>query len=401
MPEKGKPRALLAAGGTGGHMFPAQALSEELGRMGWQCAMITDARGRKHAGRIQADPIIEVKAASISPRRPVQALRGSLQLAQGVRQAKAFMRDWQPDVVVGFGGYPSFPALRAAEGLNIPRVIHEQNAVLGRVNRVFARKATVVASGFEDLAKLPVGANHVVVGNPLRDSLLNAARSLSFSLEGEGARRADEGVRQMVTPSTLQPSNTLTRPSGAPSPLRERDIELLIVGGSLGANILSDVIPPAIAALPDDLRRQVNVTQQVTESRRTAATDTYAAADIPATLDAFFSDIHDHLANADLIIARAGASSVAEIALMGLPSILVPLGIAMDDHQTANAKALERLGAAVILPESGFTPDALTELLTELLRDPERLDQMGRSAQSLARPDAARDLAALVVQAAQ
>ena len=395
-------------------MFPAQSLSEELTRMGWECAMITDSRGRKHAGRIKAEPIIEVQAASISPRKPVKALRGAMQLSRGVRQAKAFMRDWAPDVVVGFGGYPSFPALRAAEGLNIPRVIHEQNAVLGRVNRVFARKATVVASGFEDLARLPVGANHVVVGNPLRDSLLQAATSKLSSRpsdrsEAEGAQSRDLTGKPERPPATIAShTEKPLGPGSAPTSLARaglgRDdnerVELLIVGGSLGANILSDVVPAAVAALPEALRARLHVTQQVTESRVTTATDTYASASVPATLETFFSDIHDHLARADLIIARAGASSVSEIALMGLPSILIPLAIAMDDHQTANAKALERLDAAVILPEPEFTAERLTALLSELLHDRERLDRMGRNARSLARPDAARDLAALVVQAA-
>ncbi|MGB6229772.1 MAG: UDP-N-acetylglucosamine--N-acetylmuramyl-(pentapeptide) pyrophosphoryl-undecaprenol N-acetylglucosamine transferase [Litorimonas sp.] len=339
-------------------------MSEELARMGWSCAMITDARGRRHAGRIVADPIIEVKAASISPRRPVQALRGSLQLAQGVRQATAFMRDWKPDVVVGFGGYPSFPALRAAENLSIPRVIHEQNAVLGRVNRVFARKATVVASGFETLAKLPKGANQVFVGNPLRDSLLDKV----------GAKL-----------DTQDP-----RPS----------LKLLVVGGSLGANILSDVVPQAVAALPDPLRQRLSVTQQVTESHLSAARRRYEEAGVEARLDTFFTDIETHLFETDLVIARAGASSVSEIALMGKPSILVPLAIAMDDHQTANAKALERLGAARILPESAFTVDRLGELLTDTLNDMDWLDRAGRNAAKLARPRAARDLAALVLSAA-
>ena len=178
-------------------------------------------------------------------------------------------------------------------------------------------------------------------------------------------------------------------------------MRLLAVGGSLGANLLSDIIPQAVAALPADLRSKLSVTQQVTATHQTKATERYVAADVPAQLDTFFTDIESHLASADVVIARAGASSVSEIALLGLPSILVPLGIAMDDHQTANARALERLGAAVILPESGFSVRALTELLEALIRDPERLDQMGRSAQSLARPDAARDLAALVVQTAQ
>lgn len=353
-------RALLAAGGTGGHMFPAQALSEELGRMGWTCAMITDARGRKHADHIQADRIIEVKAASISPRHPIRALMGVVQMAQGVQSAKAFMRDWQPDVVIGFGGYPSFPALRAAESLGIPRVIHEQNAVLGRVNRVFAKRATVVASGFDDLARLPDGANHAVVGNPLRDAMRNI-RPVSGS---------------------------------------EEQLSIVVVGGSLGANIISDIVPPALAALPQSMRERLSVTQQATQTRLDRVRSVYVSAAIPARIDTFFTDIEIHLAQADLIIARAGASSVSEIALMGKPSILVPLAIAMDDHQTANAQALERLGAAVILPESDFTVPRLTQLLTERLNDTDWLDQAGRSAAKLARPDAARDLAALVVSAA-
>ncbi|GLQ20068.1 undecaprenyldiphospho-muramoylpentapeptide beta-N-acetylglucosaminyltransferase [Algimonas porphyrae] len=355
-------KALLAAGGTGGHMFPAQSLSEELTRLGWDCAMITDGRGRKHAGRIKADPVIEVQAASISPRRPIKALRGTMQLARGVRQAKSFMRDWQPDVVIGFGGYPSFPALRAAESLNIPRVIHEQNAVLGRVNRVFARKATIVASGFDRLEKLPVRANHVVVGNPLRDAII---RSVSRSV-----------------------------------PKTSSHINILAVGGSLGANILSDVVPEAIAALPEPIRMRLRLTQQVTESRLDAARAVYERIGAHANLATFFTDIEDHLAKADLIIARAGASSVSEIALMGKPSILIPLAIAMDDHQTANARALESLGAAKIVPESEFTVARLSKLLSEILNDQDWLDQAGRNAKKLARPDAARDLAALVVSAA-
>lgn len=358
------PKALLAAGGTGGHMFPAQALSEELTRHGWDVAMITDARGRKHTGRIKADPIINVEAATISPRKPLQAIKGALKLMRGVSQAKAFIRQWQPDVVIGFGGYPAFPALRAAERLKVPRIIHEQNAVLGRVNRVFAKRAHTVASGFDDLAKLPDGANHVVVGNPLRNVLIEAAFESSLHSKG-----ADE-------------------------------INLLIIGGSLGARIISQVVPKAVAGLSDTVRSSLTVTQQTTESEQGLARSIYAAAGVEAALAPFFSDIETHLAEADLIIARAGASSVSEIALMGKPAIFVPLAIAMDDHQTANAKALERLDAAKIVPESEFTPERLTTLLTEVLNDTDWLDRAGRNAAKLSRPDAARDLAALVFKAA-
>lgn len=357
-------KALLAAGGTGGHMFPAQSLSEELARQGWQCAMITDSRGRKHAGRIQADPIIEVKAASISPRKPVQALKGALQLAQGVRTAKVFIKAWQPDIVIGFGGYPSFPALKAAQSLGVPRIIHEQNAILGRVNRVFAKQAHTVASGFEALGKLPEGANHIPIGNPMRDVILQAATS-----------------KKAKAKSNL-------------------GLNILVMGGSLGANILSDVVPSAIQALPADLRSRLTVTQQATQTRLEKVEAIYSEVGLDATVATFFPDIEKYLTKADLIIARAGASSVSEIALMGKPSILVPLGIAMDDHQTANAQALERLDAAVILPELDFNQANLTKLLTERLNDADWLDRAGRSAAKLARPNAARDLAALVISAA-
>jgi len=242
-------RLLVAAGGTGGHMFPAQALAETLKAQGWDIAMMTDERGKKHAGNIPADPIIEVKAASITPRKPIAAILGTIKLAKGVMQARAFIKDWKPDVVVGFGGYPAFPAMRAAQGMGVPTIIHEQNAVLGRVNRVFAAKALYVASGFEELQRLPAGANHICTGNPLREQVINAV------------------------------PKTYTPPRG--------NINLLIVGGSLGARIVSETMPAAIASLK----------------------------------------------------------------------------IAMDDHQTVNAMALSRLGAADILPESQFTPEQVKTTL--------------------------------------
>ena len=217
-------RLLLAAGGTGGHMFPAQALAETLKVQGWDIAMMTDARGRKHAGRIPADPIIEVQAASITPRKPIAAIAGIFKLSKGVMQARRFIKDWQPDVVVGFGGYPAFPAMRAAQGLDLPTIIHEQNAVLGRVNRVFAAKALHVASGFANLGKLPDSANHVVTGNPMREQVI-AAIPKSY--------KAPKG-----------------------------DIHLLIVGGSLGAKIVSETMPAAIALLPAQIRKRLKVVQQ-------------------------------------------------------------------------------------------------------------------------------------------
>jgi len=354
-------RLLLAAGGTGGHMFPAQALAETLKAQGWDIAMMTDARGRKHAGNIPADPIIEVKAASISPRRPVAAISGTFKLFKGVKQARRFIKEWKPDVVVGFGGYPAFPAMRAAQEAGIPTLIHEQNAVLGRVNRVFAAKAKYVASGFSDLGKLPGAANHIVTGNPMRAQIIGA----------------------------------VPKKYAAP----KKDINILIVGGSLGAKIISETMPTALALLPATMRKKLNVVQQTRPEYHKSAKAVYKGAGITALCETFFSDIETHLASAHLVIGRAGAGSVSEIAVMGKPSLLVPLAIAMDDHQTANALSLARHNAADILPESEFTPERVKTTLEARLNDSNWLKTAATAARGQGRPNAAAELAELVISA--
>ena len=352
-------KILLAAGGTGGHMFPAQSLAESLKSKGWDVALMTDARGQKHSGRIPADPIVEVQAASISPRKPIQALKGILKLAKGVAQARAFIRNWKPDIVVGFGGYPAFPAMRAAQSMGLPTILHEQNAVLGRVNRVFAAKATHVVSGFVVLEKVSPKAKVQSLGNPMRAQIMEA-----------------------VPTSYEVPTNS---------------INLLCVGGSLGARILSQTIPKAIVLLPAELRSRIRVVQQTTEGEVETARALYVEMGVEAVCETFFSNIETHLAKAHYVIARAGASSVSEIALMGKPSLLIPLAIAMDDHQTINAQSLEGHGAADILPESEFTPESVANILQDRLNDSNWLSSAAASARSLGRPDAARDLAQLVI----
>lgn len=356
-------KLLLAAGGTGGHMFPAQALAETLKAQGWQIAMITDARGKKHTGAIPADPIVEVKAATISARKPVAALKGVIKLWQGTAQAKRFIKDWKPDVVVGFGGYPAFPAMRAAQRIGLPTIIHEQNAVLGRVNRIFAKRANHVVSGFEQLSLLPEGANHVCLGNPMRAQIIHAV-----------------------------PKHYTAPAAGGP-------INILIIGGSLGAKIISETMPAAIAMLPKEMRARLNVVQQTRPEYHDASRKAYKDAGVNALCETFFSNIETHLAAAHYVVGRAGAGSVSEIAVMGKPSLLVPLAIAMDDHQTRNAMSLSRLNAADILPESEFTPERVKTTLEARLNDSHWLTYAAAAARSQGRARAAQDLAAMVINA--
>jgi len=358
-------RLLLAAGGTGGHMFPAQALAETLAAKGWEIAMITDARGKKHTGNIPADPMREVSAATINPRKPIAAIKGLIKLANGVNEAKSFMRGWKPDVVAGFGGYPAFPAVKAAQVLKIPTVLHEQNAVLGRVNRALAKEAHVVATGFERCDKIPAGAKTICTGNPLRAQILEAI------------------------------------PDGyaAPNTESNKDIHLTIVGGSLGARLISETLPAAIALLPTEMLTRLVVVQQTRAEYLDEAREIYQLAGVRATCESFFSDIQIHLASAHYIVGRAGASSVSEIAAMGKPALFVPLKIAMDDHQTINALALKDLGAADILPESEFTAEGVKTTLLERLNDSTWLETASNFARSAARPDATSALADLVIQA--
>ena len=345
-------------------MFPAQALGEALMAEGWDVIMLTDARGRKHVRWLPDSKVHQVEATSISPRKPIQALKGMLTLARGTQQAKSILRDFRPNAVAGFGGYPAFPAMRAAKALSIPHILHEQNTVLGRVNRVFAKGANAVATGFDTAQRLHPAARHAPTGNPLRQQVLDAVPD-SYTPPGQG------------------------------------EIRLLIVGGSLGARIIAQTVPKAIALLPDALRRRLRVVQQTTEGELDRARQQYEAAGVQAELATFFGDIQDHLARAHLVIGRAGASSVSEFAAMGVPTILVPLAIAMDDHQTVNATTLSDPGAAIVLPESAFTPETLARVLEERLTDDTWLESAARAARATAKPDATARLVELVKSVAR
>lgn len=357
-------RILLAAGGTGGHMFPAKALAEEMGKRDWACSLITDERGLKLAGGFPANPIETIEAATISPRNPLKSFIGATRIASGVAKSRRLIKDIDPDVVMGFGGYPSFPALMAASG-RTPIVLHEQNAVLGRVNRVFVKRAAAIASGFNRLERMPpaLTGRWRITGNPVRAEII-AARDTPY------------------------------QPPGPEDPVR-----VLVLGGSLGARILSEIVPRAIARLPESLRARIEVAQQAREDFLDQAKRVYAGAGIVnADCRTFFDDVGQRLADAHMVIARAGASTVTEIAVVGRPSILVPLGIAMDDHQTLNARALEGTGAAAadVIPESAFDGQKLAAILAERLHNAQDLARRAAAARAVGRPDASSALADLV-----
>jgi UDP-N-acetylglucosamine--N-acetylmuramyl-(pentapeptide) pyrophosphoryl-undecaprenol N-acetylglucosamine transferase len=352
--------AVLAAGGTGGHLFPAQALAEALNRRGWRVVLATDERGDKYAHDFPAEHRIPLSAATFRKGDLIGAIGAGLNILQGVMQARTAFKVLDPAVVIGFGGYPSLPALLAALSTRRPTIIHEQNAVLGRVNRFLADKVDVVACAFPTLqkAKPRVRARVQVVGNPVRPEI-----------------RALYDV-------PYEP------PTG--------EIRILVTGGSQGAKLLSELTPLAITNLPDSLRAQISVQQQTRRENLEEAIKTYKDAVVPAEIAPFFRDMAGRLGRAHLVIGRAGASTCCELAVAGRPSILVPLKTAMDDHQTFNAKLLADAGGAEVAQEDVLTLEVFTRALTKLLSDPQRLARMAEAARSVAVPDAAERLADLV-----
>jgi len=350
----------LAAGGTGGHLFPAEALAQELKRRGWRILLVTDARGARYAEKFPADERFEISAKSPSIGGPIAKAFAAASLAGGLVTALKEFRKRKICAAVGFGGYPSFPAMKAAALMRIPYGLHEQNGVLGRTNRMLASDAAFLAHAFPALDRAPATARKIEVGNPLRD----AAAALA------GA------------------------PYAAPGPSCK--ISLLVFGGSQGASIFSKITPDAIAALPESLRHRLKVTQQARENEVAAVNAAYAKAGVAAEVAPFFADLPARIAAAHLVIARAGASTVTEIASIGRPSILVPLAIAMDDHQSGNARALAGNGAAIHLPEKDFTIETLRSAIEPLLAEPARLSAMASATKGRVRSGAAKALADLV-----
>lgn len=359
-----KPLVIIGAGGTGGHMFPAAAFAEEMRRRGWEVGLMSDARGLRYAETFPADWKEEVRAASPNLKKPWTLPGTALKIWAGSNRAARLIGQKRPALAAGFGGYPAYPLLTAANRRSVPILIHEQNAVLGRVNRRFAGKAAIVASGFERLDRLPAGAVHHAVGNPVRAPIA-AKHDLPYPPTG-----------------------------GA--------LTIFITGGSQGAKILGDVIPLAIANhTPPVLRARLKVVQQVREEQMEAVAAIYDKMQIEHELKPFFSDMPERLAAAHLIIARSGAGTVSEIAAVGRPSILIPLKIAMDDHQAANAEALVEAGAADMLLEDNLYPNLLGELIAVRLGDVDDLKNRAALARVTGSVTAASDLADLAEQVAK
>lgn len=352
----------LAAGGTGGHVFPAQALAAELGARGAKLVLVTDQRGRDHDLGFEGIETHTVHAGGLGHRGIDRRLLSLASTAYGTVEAFFLLRRLRPTVVVGFGGYPSLPTIVAATRLGLPCILHEQNAILGRANRFVAARVSAIATSFPETRRLDgaTAARIVHTGNPVRPAIA-ALSEMDYTPPDAGER-----------------------------------FRLLVFGGSQGARSFSTILPSALANLPENLRSRLLVTQQCRPEDIEAARTRYAADGIVADLSSFFDDMDRRLAAAHLVVSRAGASTVAELAVAGRPAILVPFPFSADDHQGLNAEALVAAGGGWQITQRELTAAALTQRVESLAQAPGDLARAAAAARSLARPDAARDLANLV-----
>jgi len=359
---------VLATGGTGGHVFPAQALAAELLRRGHAVVLVTDkSRGGGYHTRFPGVDLHFVRAASPTGRGVLGKVGALAEIGLGTIGARGLLKSLRPAIVVGFGGFPSLPTMLAAISLRLPTVLHEQNALLGRVNRLLMPGVSAIALSFAATAGIrPADRDKVhVTGNPVRETIA-VVRDLPYS-----------------------------------PPAAAGAVRLLILGGSQGARILSEIVPPALIGMAPELRMRLRVTQQCRRDDLDGVRESYRAADIAADLADFFDDIPVQLASAHLVISRSGASTMAELTVAGRPSILVPFAHATDDHQTANAQAAVAVGGALAIAEVKFSAQILRESLEALLADGTALASMAAAAREIGAPRATSDLADLVEQLAQ
>ncbi|MBS0535805.1 MAG: undecaprenyldiphospho-muramoylpentapeptide beta-N-acetylglucosaminyltransferase [Proteobacteria bacterium] len=364
MPQAASLLVLLAAGGTGGHLFPAESLAVALGKRGVIVDLATDVRAAHF--EFPARDVHLIPSATVRGRDPAALTRTAMMLARGTLKAWSVIGRIKPNVVVGFGGYPTVPPLIAASWRRVPTVLHEQNGVMGRANRLLASRVTAIATGFRVLAKVDdaVRAKMTFTGNP---------------------------VRPLVIEASKVPYDT---------PRADGTLRLLVFGGSQGARVMSDVVPPAIERLDASLRSRLHVVQQARPEDIDAVSAYYEKLGVAHTCASFFSDLPVRMAAAHLVISRSGASTVAELSAIGRPGILVPLPHALDQDQLANAGVLQDAGGAIRIVQTEFTPDRLANEIAALMAEPGRLAAMAAAAKSAGTVDAAERLADLVMKTA-
>jgi UDP-N-acetylglucosamine--N-acetylmuramyl-(pentapeptide) pyrophosphoryl-undecaprenol N-acetylglucosamine transferase len=363
MPDAGRAPVLLAAGGTGGHLFPAEALAAALRKRDVAVHLATDRRAARYGAAFDEHAVHVVSSATLTARDPVATAKTAAKLGFGLIQSLALIGRLRPAAVIGFGGYPTIPPVLAAVWRGVPSLIHDANAVIGRANRLLAPRVTAIATTFAEVfgQRPDLAVKATLTGNPVRPAVIAAAAS--------------------------------AYPSDGP-------LRLLVFGGSQGARIMADIVPAAIGLLDASLRPRLAIAQQARDEDIARVREAYARLDVVADVAPFFPDLPARMAASQLIVARSGASTVAELAAIGRPAILVPLPHALDQDQFANAGMLERAGGALRLPQDAFTPARLASELAALAAAPQRLAAMAAAARSLGRPDAADRLADLVLAVA-
>ena len=349
---------MLMAGGTGGHLFPAQALAQELLRRGHVVELMTDHRVDSYGADFPATAIHIVPSATPSLSNPFKFVAGGLRILSGIAVAFGKLRASKPDCVIGFGGYPTFPPFVAANLLGIPGILHEQNAVMGRANRALGRFADILAMSFGTTKFADtLNLEKIVTGNPVRD-------------------------RVRAVSSTPYPELTADGP-----------IRLVVFGGSQGAKAMSDIVPAAVALTPDTIRPRLQIVQQCRAEDLDRVAEIYRRAKVNVELATFFTDLPERMSRAHLVIGRAGATTIAELTVLGRPSILVPLPGALDADQKNNALVVEAAGGGWVAEQATLSPQSLGTRLTDLLTDPSTLTKAAAAARSLGQPRAVEKLA--------
>jgi UDP-N-acetylglucosamine--N-acetylmuramyl-(pentapeptide) pyrophosphoryl-undecaprenol N-acetylglucosamine transferase len=350
---------VLAAGGTGGHMFPAQALAEEMISSGWQVKLSTDRRGARYANNFPSDVDVSIiKSATFSGASIIRTVLVPTIIFYGVLQSVLWFRSNRPVCIVGFGGYPSIPAVLAALILRIPTILHEQNGVLGRVNKLFAKRVDFVAFGI--LPENSTIKNARYIGNPVRSSVLKF-------------------------------KETPYIPPG------DYPINILVIGGSQGARIMSDIVPVALSSLSDKVKKNLRVTHQARPEDKERVVELYSEGNIRAEVSSFFDDVARRISEAQLVISRSGASSIADIATIGRPSILVPLKSALRDEQSANALSMTSVNSAISLIEDDFTVEKLASCISKFLSSPKKAKAMATAALERSSKNSVTMLSELIV----